>query len=67
MPKEKSALAEPNIERKRRLPAGAEVIPGRGVHFRVWAPRRKRVEVVFERGPDGKTGKNSEFELTRDG
>jgi maltooligosyltrehalose trehalohydrolase len=32
----------------RRLPVGAEVLPGGGVHFRVWAPRRTRVEVVFE-------------------
>jgi maltooligosyltrehalose trehalohydrolase len=33
----------------RRLPVGAEVLPGGdGVHFRVWAPRRKRVEVVTE-------------------
>ncbi|HEV2845967.1 MAG TPA: malto-oligosyltrehalose trehalohydrolase, partial [Thermoanaerobaculia bacterium] len=32
---------------KRRLPIGAEVTP-EGVHFRVWAPRRERVEVVFE-------------------
>jgi maltooligosyltrehalose trehalohydrolase len=31
----------------RRLPVGAEVTP-EGVHFRVWAPRRKKVEVVFE-------------------
>lgn len=29
----------------RRLPVGAEPLPG-GVHFRVWAPRRERVEVV---------------------
>ncbi len=34
----------------RRLPAGAEALPGGGVHFRVWAPRRRRVEVVFEEG-----------------
>lgn len=33
----------------RRLPVGAEAGPG-GVHFRVWAPRRRQVEVVFERG-----------------
>ncbi|HEV2856100.1 MAG TPA: malto-oligosyltrehalose trehalohydrolase [Thermoanaerobaculia bacterium] len=33
----------------RRLPIGAEVVP-EGVHFRVWAPRRRRVEVVFEDG-----------------
>lgn len=32
----------------RRLPVGAEVVPGGGVHFRVWAPRRRRVEVVIE-------------------
>jgi maltooligosyltrehalose trehalohydrolase len=29
---------------------GAEVLPGGGVYFRVWAPRRRRVEVVFEGG-----------------
>ena len=34
----------------RRLPVGAEVVPGRGVHFRVWAPIRKRVEVAVEGG-----------------
>ena len=35
----------------RRLPVGAEVcLPG-GVHFRVWAPRCKHVEVVLEGGP----------------
>ena len=33
--------------KQRRLPVGAEVVPG-GVHFRVWAPARRRVEVVFE-------------------
>src|SRR5215204_4840102 len=32
----------------RRLPVGAEILPGGGVHFRVWAPRREKVEVVFE-------------------
>jgi maltooligosyltrehalose trehalohydrolase len=32
----------------RRLPVGAEALPGGGVHFRVWAPRRKKVEVIFE-------------------
>lgn len=33
----------------RRLPVGAEV-RGNGVEFRVWAPGRKRVEVVLESG-----------------
>jgi maltooligosyltrehalose trehalohydrolase len=32
---------------RRRIPVGAELTPG-GVHFRVWAPRRHRVEVVIE-------------------
>src|SRR3954451_11611781 len=35
-------------ERPRRLPVGAEPAPGGGVHFRVWAPRRNKVEVVYE-------------------
>ena len=33
---------------RRRLPIGAEVFRGGGVHFRVWAPGRREVEVVFE-------------------
>lgn len=36
----------------RRLPVGAEVQPGGGVHFRVWAPRRRSVSVVLESGPE---------------
>ncbi len=32
---------------RRRYPCGAEVQDA-GIHFRVWAPARKRVEVVFE-------------------
>jgi maltooligosyltrehalose trehalohydrolase len=35
----------------RRLPVGAEVQPGGGVHFRVWAPKARRVEVVLDGGP----------------
>jgi len=39
---------------QRRYPIGAEIAPEGGVHFRVWAPRRKTVEVVLERPlPDG--------------
>jgi maltooligosyltrehalose trehalohydrolase len=34
----------------RRLPIGAETTPD-GVHFRVWAPARRMVEVVAEGGP----------------
>jgi maltooligosyltrehalose trehalohydrolase len=40
-----------NTAAGRRLPVGAEVLPGGGVHFRVWAPRRREVEVVVEGGP----------------
>src|SRR5215475_7030592 len=32
---------------QRRLPVGAEPAGG-GVHFRVWAPRRKQIEVVLD-------------------
>ena len=42
---------DPHVRQPRRLPVGAEVLPGRGVHFRVWASRRRRVEVVLEGGP----------------
>jgi maltooligosyltrehalose trehalohydrolase len=36
---------------ERRVPVGAEVLPsGSGVHFRVWAPRRRAVDVVVENG-----------------
>src|SRR6185369_10820692 len=39
----------------RRLPIGAEVMPGGGVHFRVWAPDCARLEVILQehsRGED---------------
>src|SRR5258708_2729928 len=36
----------------RRYPVGAEVLPG-STHFRVWAPGRRKVEVVLE-GPAGR-------------
>lgn len=34
---------------QRRRPVGAEVAPGSGVHFRLWAPGHDEVEVVLER------------------
>ncbi|HEX4611392.1 MAG TPA: malto-oligosyltrehalose trehalohydrolase [Urbifossiella sp.] len=34
----------------RRLPVGAEVVPG-GVHFRAWAPIRRAVQLLVENGP----------------
>ena len=39
-------------EVRRRLPVGAEVLPRGGVSFRVWAPRRNQVEVVFADNSD---------------
>ena len=36
------------VSEQKGLPVGAEVLAGGGVRFRVWAPRRRRVEVVFE-------------------
>jgi maltooligosyltrehalose trehalohydrolase len=37
----------------RKLPIGAEPLSGGGVHFRVWAPKRRKVHVVLESIPDG--------------
>src|SRR5438477_9804721 len=37
----------------RSHPVSAEVLPEGGVHFRVWAPKRKQVEVVIV--PDRKS------------
>src|SRR3954468_7790475 len=35
----------------RRLPVGAEPLPGGGVHFRVWAPRVCEIAVEIDGGP----------------
>ncbi|MGD1075650.1 MAG: alpha-amylase family glycosyl hydrolase [Thermodesulfovibrionales bacterium] len=54
-------------KRMRRLPVGAEVLSGGGVHFRVWAPRRKTAEVVIESGPGYRqTDAAPAFELNRE-
>ncbi len=47
----------------RRLPVGAEPMPEGGVHFRVWAPCCRRVEVVIESDPGGAPTGNSAVEL----
>jgi maltooligosyltrehalose trehalohydrolase len=39
------------MKHQRRLPVGAETQPAGGVHFRVWAPARRHVEVTVEGGP----------------
>jgi maltooligosyltrehalose trehalohydrolase len=45
-------LASNGVTSSRRLPVGAEPGPDGGFRFRVWAPRRRRVEVIFEDGQD---------------
>ncbi len=55
------------VKVRRSLPIGAEVQPGGGVHFRVWSPRRKKVEVVVEGGPGFVSGdKPRTFPLERE-
>ena len=34
---------------KRKYPIGAELIPGKGIHFRVWAPRLRKVELILKK------------------
>ena len=48
----------------RRLAVGAEVIPGGGVHFRVWAPERNRVVVVFR--SEGRSDDRQTVTLTQE-
>jgi maltooligosyltrehalose trehalohydrolase len=43
----------------RRLPVGAEPTP-EGVHFRVWAPRRQRIDVVVEGGATAPLDRDSD-------
>ena len=56
-------IDEDHTAPSRRLPIGAEVQRG-GVHFRVWAPKRRLVEVLFESRPEAGPEK---FELEPEG
>ena len=38
---------------RRRQPVGAEILPDGRVHFRVWAPKHREVEVVLENAAGG--------------
>ena len=40
-------MSERTDSPQRRLPVGAEAQPHRGVHFRAWAPRSRRVAVLI--------------------
>src|SRR5215216_683305 len=53
------------MEQQRRLPVGAELLPGGGVDFRVWAPRRKKVSVVIE-STSGRDSKSQAVELSEE-
>src|SRR5262245_15407566 len=50
----------------RRLPTGAEVQPGGGVHFRVWAPQRQRVAVQIT-SHDGRSSPTRPLEKDSNG
>ena len=50
----------------RTLAAGPELQPDEGTHFRVWAPKRRSVEVVFFDG-GRETGKSFPLEREADG
>ncbi|QPK61594.1 malto-oligosyltrehalose trehalohydrolase [Methylomonas sp. LL1] len=50
----------------RRFPIGAERVPGKGVHFRVWAPEKKTVKLVMNaQGKDADP--QTEIELQSEG
>src|SRR5437773_3936216 len=48
------------MQQQRRLPIGAELMLDGGVHFRVWAPRRRQVEVVLEQASPDPRQRNSQ-------
>ena len=50
------------VSAARRLPIGAEVLGDETVHFRVWAPRRRRVALVLHRA-DAKPNDGQRIEL----
>ena len=52
-------------EFRRRLPVGAEFLTDGKVHFRVWAPKRKRVETVLLR--NNQSEQNVSIELEPEG
>src|SRR5881396_662678 len=37
---------------RRRYPIGAELITENQTHFRIWAPKARKLDVVIEQGPD---------------
>ncbi|MGE5365347.1 MAG: malto-oligosyltrehalose trehalohydrolase [Bacteroidota bacterium] len=53
------------VQVERKLPVGAEIIHGKGVHFRLWAPKCSRVDVTGEeRLGENRYNPISSFEMT---
>ncbi|HEX2869047.1 MAG TPA: malto-oligosyltrehalose trehalohydrolase [Ignavibacteriales bacterium] len=49
MPTEKTRQMEAlHLIKSRRLPIGAEVLKDGGVHFRIWAPKHKKAEIILQ-------------------
>lgn len=44
----RSSLKHATASSSRRMPVGAELLPSGGVHFRVWAPKCRRVRVQIK-------------------
>ncbi len=63
------SLAMNGDKQERRLPMGAECQPAGGVHFRVWAPRRRKVAVVLEGRDDarGEPPRSIDLQAGQDG
>ncbi len=59
------SISDERQTNRRRLPIGAELQPG-GVDFRVWAPLRSRVEVVFPNADSLNHVRLQPLSLTRD-
>ncbi|HLS29215.1 MAG TPA: malto-oligosyltrehalose trehalohydrolase [Opitutales bacterium] len=62
----KEKAEEERRRRMRRFPIGAELID-KGVHFRLWAPARSKVAVVFRSGKESDAKPEPEFELISEG
>ncbi|MGE5315513.1 MAG: malto-oligosyltrehalose trehalohydrolase [Acidobacteriota bacterium] len=56
-------VGEINVKQFRALPIGAEVTDQGGVHFRVWAPGHKKVELVLEEKSGAKHPVQKSFPL----
>src|SRR5262245_40135262 len=65
----RAAHVRPQQTFTRRFPIGAEPVPARGVHFRVWAPRSKTVRVPLwnSQGADGPPDQVAELTAEADG